>query len=103
MSELQALGVLIGGYLDQNWLDEYGDSWAAVEAFVRWEPDFAPLLHADVKTLLEHVHSDSEVEQRLAKFGLGFAATNVGWSSYSAWLQAVAERVAELLRRSPAA
>jgi hypothetical protein len=103
MSELDALGVLIGGYLDQNWLAEYGDPWAAVEAFVRWEPDSAPFLHADVETLLEHARSDREVEQSLARFGLGFAAIDAGWSGYGTWLRAVAERVDQILRKSPAA
>jgi hypothetical protein len=103
MSELEALSILIGGYLDQNWLDEYGDLWVAVEAFVRWEPELAPLVHTDIEMLVEHAESDREVERRLATFGLGFAPTNAGWSSYGAWLRAVAERVDQILHKSPAA
>jgi hypothetical protein len=103
MMELEALGVLIGGYLDQDWPEEYGDPWAAVEAFVRWEPELAPFLRADVESLVANVESDQHIERRLAKFGLGFAATEAGWNSYGTWLRAVADRVDQLLRKSPAA
>jgi hypothetical protein len=103
MNDLEPLDTLIGGYLNQDWPEEYGDPWLAVEAFVRYEPEYASLLRADVESLIAQCHSDRELERRLDKFALGYAATNGGWSSYSTWLQAVADRVDELLRTSPAA
>ncbi len=103
MRELKALRTLIGGYLNEDWPEEYGDPWAAIERFVLWEPDFAPFVQADVSRLIAQCQSDSEVEETLGKFGLGYAATNAGWDTYGDWLLAVAGRVEELLRKSPAA
>ena len=103
MTDLKALGTLIGGYLNEDWPDEYGDPWLAVDRFVLWEPDYAPLVRADVEQLVAACGSDDEIEKIMDRFGLGYAATTDGWSSYRAWLLAVADRVEEILRKSPAA
>jgi hypothetical protein len=103
MRELDALGTLIGGYLNEDWYIDYGDPWAAVERFVLWEPDYAPSVRADVDKLMAQCGTDAEVERVMDKFGLGYAATTAGWASYGTWLIAVADRVDELLHKSPAA
>jgi hypothetical protein len=103
MRELNALGTLIGGYLNEDWPEEYGDPWVAIERFVLWEPGFAPAVRSDVDRVIAECTSDQEVEKVLDKFGLGYAATTAGWDSYGAWLLAVADRVDELLHTSPAA
>lgn len=103
MKDLKALSTLIGGYVNQDWPEEYDDPWAAVERFVQWEPDYAPHLRADIAWLTAQYPSDQDVETVLDRMALGYAATNDGWSSYREWLLAVADRVDELLHTSPAA
>lgn len=103
MREFNSLGTLIGGYLNEDWYMEYGNPWSAIERFVLWEPDNAPHIRSDVDAVISQCGSDQDVEKVLDGFGLGYAATDVGWDSYGNWLLAVAERVEELLRKSPAA
>lgn len=103
MRELNSLGTLVGGYLNEDWHIEYGDPWVAIERFVLWEPECAPFIRADIDMLLKRCSSDQEIEKVLDTFGLGYAATTAGWESYSAWLLAVADRVDQLLHTSPAA
>jgi hypothetical protein len=103
MREFNALGTLIGGYLNEDWYLEYGDPWVAIERFVLWEPEYAPYVRADVTKLVTQCGSDEEVEHLMDKFGLGYDAPSAGWSSYRAWLLAVADRVDQILHTSPAA
>jgi hypothetical protein len=103
MRKLNALGTLIGGYLNEEWYLEYGDPWVAIERFVLWEPDYAPFIRADIEALTSQCVTDQDLETELDRFGLGYAATTAGWKSYGAWLLAVADRVDELLHKSPAA
>jgi len=103
VSDLKALSTLIGGYLNEDWPDDYGDPWAAVEAFVRYEPSYAPSLRSDVEHLVAEQISDQDVEKRLGKFGLGYRPSTDGSIQYRTWLLEVADRVDELLHRSPAA
>lgn len=103
MSDLEALHQLLGAYLYEDWYIDYGDPWLAVEAFVQEEPDYAPSLRADIDRAVAEAASDQELERRLDRLGLGYAATNAGWSSYRTWLLAVADRVEQLLHTSPAA
>jgi CdiI immunity protein len=103
MSDLEALHHLLGAYLNEDWYLDYGDPWLAVEAFTRDEPEHAPAVNADIRRAVIESTSDGALEQRLDRFGLGYAATEDGWSSYRAWLLAVADRVEQLLHTSPAA
>ncbi|HEY0166380.1 MAG TPA: contact-dependent growth inhibition system immunity protein [Jatrophihabitans sp.] len=103
MSNLESLNQLLGCYLNEDWYLEYGDPWKAVEAFVREEPDDAPALRADIDLAVAEAGSDQELERRLDRLGLGYAATTAGWETYGAWLRAVADRVDQLLHTSPAA
>lgn len=103
MSDFAALHHMVGAYLNEDWYLEYGDPWTAVEAFARDEPEYAPAVGADIRRAVAESGSGDELERRLDRFGLGYDATGAGWPSYSAWLLAVADRVDELLRTTPAA
>jgi hypothetical protein len=103
MSDLPALHQLVGAYLNEDWYLEYGDPWVAVEAFVRDEPEYAPAVGADIHRAVAESTTAEELEHIMDKFGLGYDAIGAGWPSYDAWLLAVADRVDELLRTSPAA
>ena len=102
MSDLKALSTLVGGYLNEEWPEDYGDPGAAIEAFVRHEPDCAPSLRSDIEELVAEQISDQEVEKQLGKFGLGYRPSVDGSIRYRTWLLAVADRVEEILRKSPA-
>jgi hypothetical protein len=102
VKDLTALHQLLGAYLYEDWYLDYGEPWVAIEAFVRDEPEYAPALRADIRRVLAESTSDSELERRLDKFGLGYAATTAGWESYGVWLQAVSDRVDGLLQESQA-
>jgi contact-dependent growth inhibition (CDI) system CdiI-like immunity protein len=103
MSNLEALRQLVGAYLNEDWYLIYQEPWVAVAAFVRDEPEDAPLVSADIRRAVAESNSDSDLEDLLDKFGLGYDAVSAGWQSYQAWLLAVADRVDELLHKSPAA
>ena len=103
MREFNALGALIGGYLNEDWYLEYGDPWIAIERFVLWEPGYARGVRADVDKLTAQCGADEEIEQIMDSFGLGYDAVGAGWSSYRTWLLAVADRVDQILHTSPAA
>lgn len=103
MSDLESLDQLLGGYLNEEWYLEYGDPWVAVEAFARQEPDYAPSLRTAIEAAVAAAGSDSELERCLDRLGLGYAATTDGWDTYGEWILAVADRVEELLHKSPAA
>jgi CdiI immunity protein len=103
MRDLKALRQLIGAYIYEDWYIDYGDPWVAVEAFTRDEPEYAPRVNADIRRAVAQSKSDSDLEDLLDKFGLGYDAVSAGWPSYRAWLLAVSDRVDELLHKSPAA
>lgn len=98
MRQIDALECLTAGYVNQDWPEEYGTPWSAVEAFVRDEHGHAPGLRSDIDSFLRSVDGDDQVERGLIRLGLGYAAEADGWGSYREWLLAVADRVDELLR-----
>jgi hypothetical protein len=103
MNEFAALETLLGGYLHEDWADDYADAWQAVDDFTHAQPDHAPALRADVQEVLARCESESELELQLHRLGLAYRPAWDGWASQRAWLLAVADRVEEILRKSPAA
>jgi CdiI immunity protein len=91
------------GYLHEDWADDYADAWMAVEDFATGQPAEAPLLRGDVEALVKQYSSDPELEHRLFNLGLRYRPAADGWSSERVWLLAVADRVEQTLRRTPAA
>jgi hypothetical protein len=91
------------GYLHEDWADDYANAWMAVDDFIRGQPRHAPLLKADVETLIKAYPSDLEFEDRLFDLGLRYRPAADGWTSERAWLLAVVDRVEEALHKSPAA
>jgi hypothetical protein len=103
VTEFEALDTLLGGYLHEDWADDYADPWQAVDEFTNSEPDHAPVIRTDVNEVLRRCRSESELTLQLRKLGLAYYPASDGWASKRAWLLAVAERVEETLRKSPAA
>ncbi len=101
MTEFHSLNTFLGGYLNEDCFDEYGTPWRAVEAFVRHEPEYAPLLRSEIVAFTSPITSEAALKHCLIRMGLGYAAEADGWGSYREWLLAVADRVDELLRGQP--
>ena len=99
-----ALKHLLGAYLHADWRMDYPDSLAAVTDFARSEADSAPNLREEITTLLAEVPNEAELrEYLLTELDTWYLPDADGWSSNRAWLLAVADRVDEVLRKSPAA
>jgi hypothetical protein len=103
MKQLSALEQLLGGHLHEDWADDYADEWQAIDRFVRSQPSYALAVRGEIEQLLRQCNSEASLEQRLEELGLVFYPPGMGWTSYRAWLLAVADRVEETLRTSPAA
>jgi hypothetical protein len=103
MKQLAALELFLGGYLHQDWADDYPDLWHAVDDFTDGEPQSAPHFRADVEHVLSQCQSDQEIQQRLRQLHISYYPPGDGWKSYRAWLLAVAAHVEKNLHKSPAA
>jgi hypothetical protein len=98
MTDFESLRLLLAGYLHEDFHDDYGDAWGAVDAFALNEPEDPPHVREDVTRLLATVSSEQEVRRIvLDDFGSCYLAEVDGWT-YREWLQAVADRVDEILQ-----
>lgn len=103
MKSWDALETLLAGYLNEDFADFYGNAWGAVDTFARNQPDYAPELRREITDVLSAYPSEADLERALDKLGLGYLISYDGWSSHRTWLLAVADRVEEILHKSPAA
>ena len=88
-----ALDQLMGSYLHQDF-DLFGPTpWAAVDAFVRDEPDLGARLPGEIRELLEATPSETDVQAELEDMGCQIAVP-ADEGGYRAWLQAIADRAA---------
>lgn len=88
-----ALRLLLQGYLNQDWPDEYQDAWEAVSDFVESEPDDAAALVGEIWTAILSARTDADLEQLvLGDLGSGYLPPADGWS-YLSWLVEVARYV----------
>jgi hypothetical protein len=103
MSTDEALENLLGAYLNEDFHCDYPTAWRAVEDFARREPSYAVALRAQIDAVLRENTSETSLERRLIELGLGYLPSADGWTTHRRWLVAVADRVEEVLRKSPAA
>lgn len=81
-----------GAYLHQDWPEEYGDPWRALEAFMTDEPSLARALVDEIGQVLQ----DHPSEDELASYVNGEGACYVPGpdeGGYRGWLTEVARRV----------
>jgi hypothetical protein len=99
-----ALSHLLGAYLHPDWRMDYPDTMTAVADFALSEPESAPNLRGEILGLLSRVTTESELrEYLLTDLDSSYLPNRDGWDSCRAWLLAVADRVEEILHKSPAA
>ena len=84
-------------YLNQDWPDEYGDVWAAVDAFVNEEPATARTLPAEVERLLSESPGEEQLDLLFTTDMRCAYSPSASGSTYRSWLQEVAQRVARLV------
>jgi len=92
-----------GGYLNEDWADDYSDPWEAVDDFVHCQPSYALRLRSAIEAIVREYPAQDVLEIRLIRMGLGYRIQFHGWTSHRDWLMAVADRVDEVLRTTPAA
>lgn len=103
MTEYDVLEQLLGGYLNEDWADDYADPWQAVDDFAHSQDDDALHLRRAIEDVIRTYPSEDALFARLVQLGLGYRIQFHGWTSHRDWLLAVADRVEETLRTSPAA
>lgn len=86
------LALLLQGYLNIDWPDDYEDPMAAVDDYVANEPNSAELA-AEIESLLTNEPSnDGLTRVVMDRLGSGYPPEADGWTM-AAWLRAVADRV----------
>lgn len=103
VTKYEALEQLLGGYLNEDWADDYADPWQAVDDFVHGQHSDALHLRHAIEEVISQYPSEDDLFPRLLRLGLGYRIQFHGWTSHRDWLLAVADRVDEVLRKSPAA
>jgi hypothetical protein len=103
MKHFVALELFLGGYLHEDWADDYPDLWHAVDDFTDGEPQAAPRFGAEVEQLLSQCQNEQQLQQALRQLGIVYYPPGDGWESYRAWLLGVAAHVEKNLHKSPAA
>ena len=98
MRKYEELCQLMGGYLHEDFAEEFGSPWNAVDSFVDGSPDWAPLVSSQIREILASVTSEEDLAQVVHHvLGSAYSVTADGWT-YREWLEAVANRVEEALR-----
>jgi hypothetical protein len=98
MTRYSALRLLLGGYLHEDFDDDYPDVWVAVEDFVRSEPDSAPSVPDDIAHLLATVSAEEALGRVLHReVACAYYPPADGWT-YRGWLEAIADRITKMLR-----
>lgn len=103
MTKYEALEQLLGGYLNEDWTDDYADPWQAVDDFPLSQHSYALKLRSEIEDIIRQYPSEDALDAQLTRLGLGYRIQFNGWTSHRDWLLAVADRVEKVLRKSPAA
>lgn len=100
MTRYLTLDYFFGVYLHEDWPDDYGNEWTALDAFAAEGPPEDPqLFQADVAKLLAEEASEDDL-RKLILDGLGcyLDPEADGWK-YREWLQALSDHVARAADR----
>lgn len=103
MIRYPTLDHFFGGYMHQDWHDDYPDEWAALDAFVaEGPPEAADLFRAEIALLLtEHPSEDDVRKIVLDDLDSYYLADVNGWK-YRAWMQALSDHAAKASGHSQA-
>lgn len=93
MTDYPQLWQFFGGYMHQDWRDDYVDEWAAVEGFARDAPARVEALRAEIATLLTQHPSEEEVREIILDDLDSYYLVEVNGWKYRDWLQALSDHV----------
>ena len=88
---------LFGIYINEDWPEDYGTVWAAIEDFARREPGRVQPAILEIHELLERGLREEEIEKLLR--GLSCNYWPYDESNYYEWLALVAERLVAAIER----
>jgi len=95
MTVYPSLFLFFAGYLNQDWPDEYANEWAALDDYLRDNPDSASTFCPEAQALLDEHLSEEELTGLLFNdLACAYAAEVDGWK-YRNWLQALSNYVAK--------
>jgi hypothetical protein len=95
MTRYPSLLLFFGGYLNQDWPDEYADEWAALDDYLRGNPDSASRFCPEAQALLDEHLSEEELSTVLFHdYACGYSAEVDGWK-YRDWLKALSDHAAK--------
>ena len=89
-----ALAYFMSNYFHQDFDQEFGDEWGAVDAFIRADPHLAPAVPADIDQLLATHTDEATLDSYLSNLGCEYRADPED-GGYRGWLTEVARRVRE--------
>lgn len=93
----RALALFLQGYLNVDWIDEYGDPWGALDDFIASEP-IAETLASEIRAILASGQPDDALRTLVIDdLGSGYLPEADGWE-YATWLEKVAERADSAIR-----
>lgn len=99
--DFPALRHLLQGYLNEDWPEEYGQPWKAIEDFIQGEPDFSAALGDEIWHAILSCSEESELESLVIRdLGSGYFPPADGWT-FQSWLIDVARRVRAATQTAP--
>lgn len=101
MNDHPALTQLLQAYLHLDWPEDYGDPWAAIDDFLRSEPEQAARLAGEIDRLLGDTAEEAELRRLVVgELGSGYLPEADGWS-FASWLAEIAWRAMSSGKTSP--
>ena len=96
-NQYPTLGHFFGVYLGEDWPEDYGSEWAAVDAFIAEGPAEDPgLFCAEITRLLAQHPSENEVREIVLDDLRSYLLPEVDGWKYRDWLQALAYHAARV-------
>ena len=91
MNMTPALWEFLGGYLHQDWADEFTDEWQALDQFISDAPELASGLAGEINRVLSEHDSEYDLHSYLTQQGANYRPLDEG--GYRGWLTEIARRV----------
>jgi hypothetical protein len=92
-----ALWQLLGGYLHQDWQDDYESPSAALRDFVSGEPSYVVDLPTEIEKVLNSTPDDAALEETLVDLGSGFLPSGAGQNPRE-WLRSLKDETQRLMQ-----
>jgi len=97
MTAYPALRYFFGAYQHHDWREDYATEWAALNDFMRSDPEVAANFCREISQLLDTEPSEDELRTLLLDEYLAAAMVeNLGWT-YRDWLRALSDYAAKTI------